>query len=58
MTVPEVLDRMHAGEFKPNCGAILVDFLMRHGLVTPETEPAFFEIKWRLTRRLGVAVPA
>ena len=48
---------MHAGEFKPNCGMVLVDFLIRHGIVTPEKEKDFYEIKWKMNRRLGVAVP-
>jgi len=47
-----VLDALHAGEFKPNCGLILVDFLVRHGLVAPEEEPAFFDIIWRTKRDL------
>ena len=57
MTVPEVLSALHAGSFKPNCALILVDFLMRHGLVTPETEPRYIDIAWRLRRRLEVAMP-
>lgn len=58
MTIPEVMTHLHAGEFKPNCGLILVDFLVRHGLVTPENEPDYIELCWRLRRRLGVAMPA
>ena len=57
MPLAEVMEALHAGEFKPNCGLIIVDFLVRHGLVTPENEPSFFDISWRSHRRLGVAMP-
>jgi hypothetical protein len=52
LTIPEVLDALHNGDFKPNCGLILVDFLVRHNLVTPEEEPNYFEIIWRTKRDL------
>ncbi|KAK1926269.1 NUDIX hydrolase domain-like protein [Papiliotrema laurentii] len=55
-TIPEVVEAMHKGEFKPNCGLILVDFLIRHGFVTPENEPNLIEISCRIHRRLQVAV--
>ena len=42
--LPEVIEALHKGEFKPNCGLILIDFLVRHNLVTPEEEPNYFEI--------------
>ena len=57
LSVPEVLSALHSGYFKPNCGLILVDFLIRHGLVTPESEPNYIEIAWRMRRRLEVGVP-
>jgi hypothetical protein len=57
LSLPEVLEALHAGHFKPNCGLILVDFLIRHGLVTVENEPAFIQIQERMHRRLGVALP-
>jgi len=57
LSIPEVLNALHNGEFKPNCGLIIVDFLMRHGIITPETEPNYIEISWRTHRRLAVGVP-
>ncbi|KAJ4145005.1 hypothetical protein LMH87_003870 [Akanthomyces muscarius] len=48
----EVLRRMKAGEFKPNVCAIMIDFFIRHGLVTPETEEQYVEICNRLRRKL------
>jgi hypothetical protein len=47
---------LHKGEFKPNCGLILVDFLVRHNLVTPEKEPKYFEIIKRTHRDLDSSV--
>ncbi|BEI99303.1 hypothetical protein CcaverHIS631_0403460 [Cutaneotrichosporon cavernicola] len=58
MTVPEAIAALHRGEFKPNCGIILVDFLIRHSLITPENEPDYIEICWHMRRRLGVGMPA
>ena len=31
------MERMAAGEFKLNCGMICLDFLIRHGFITPDT---------------------
>lgn len=74
MSVEEVVSRMHAGEFKPNCalGAsessfsvprqltlicvckVLIDFLVRHGYLTPENEPRYLEINQRLHGRFDL----
>ncbi|EIW67813.1 hypothetical protein TREMEDRAFT_44834 [Tremella mesenterica DSM 1558] len=58
MSIPEVLDALHDRQFKPNCGLILVDFLIRHGFVTPENEPNLHSTGVRMHRQLGVAVPS
>ncbi|KAI1506190.1 hypothetical protein F5X99DRAFT_426221 [Biscogniauxia marginata] len=44
---------------EPDAGAVLVDFLVRHGFVTAEDEEHFVEINMRLHRRLPfrTAVP-
>ena len=52
----EVIEALHNGEFKPNCGLILIDFLVRHNLVTPEEEPNYFEIIQRTHRDLDSSV--
>ncbi|KAL7805709.1 thiamine pyrophosphokinase-related protein [Trichoderma aethiopicum] len=54
MSCGEVVARMRAGEFKTNVCAVMIDFLIRHGRVTPETEPDYVEICTRLRRRLPV----
>ncbi|CDR46577.1 CYFA0S24e00364g1_1 [Cyberlindnera fabianii] len=55
MTLDEVLQRLHGGEFKPNCALVMVDFLIRHGLVTAENEPGYLEILRRSHRRFPFA---
>lgn len=56
MGVDEVRRRMAAGEFKPNVCPVLIDFLVRHGVVTPETEGEgpYVRICSRLRRQLPV----
>lgn len=51
-SVDEVKEAMRRGEFKPNCATIVLDFLVRHGLLTQENEKDYIEIVARLHRRL------
>lgn len=53
LDVDQVLEKLHNKEFKPNCGLIIVDFLIRHGHITPENEPNYLEI----VSRCHVAMP-
>ena len=52
MSVEELQAALLREEFKPDSAAVLVDFLIRHGIITPENEPDFVEISMRLHRRL------
>ncbi|KAI5361828.1 Putative NUDIX hydrolase domain-containing protein [Septoria linicola] len=52
MDLEAVQAALLAGEFKPDAGAVVVEFLVRHGIITPENEPNFVEINMRLHRRL------
>jgi hypothetical protein len=52
MSVEELKSALLRGEFKPDSAAVLVEFLIRHGILTPENEPDFVEINMRLHRRL------
>ncbi|RDW80755.1 hypothetical protein BP5796_05453 [Coleophoma crateriformis] len=56
-TVEEVQEHMAKGEFKPNCALVILDFFQRHGILTPENEPHFAEIKSRLHRHLDFPGP-
>ncbi|ODN97049.1 hypothetical protein I350_08028 [Cryptococcus amylolentus CBS 6273] len=57
LTIPELISALYGNDMKPNCGLVYVDFLIRHGYVTPENEPNFVEIGSRLRRKLGVGMP-
>lgn len=50
--VEEVQGALGRGEFKPNCAVVLVDFLVKHGVLTAENEEDYLEIVARLNRRL------
>lgn len=52
LTVAEVQKAMADGEFKPNCALVLLDFFVRHGILTVENEENYIEIVARIHRRL------
>ncbi len=51
-TVDEVKSALAGGQFKPNCAAVLLDFFIRHGILTAENEKDYMEIVSRLHRKL------
>ncbi|KAF2129267.1 thiamine pyrophosphokinase [Dothidotthia symphoricarpi CBS 119687] len=51
-SVEEVQEAMRKGEFKPNCAMVVLDFFLRHGILTAENEKDYIEIVSRLHRRL------
>ncbi|KAL1652160.1 hypothetical protein SLS58_000285 [Diplodia intermedia] len=51
MTTAEVQAALKNGEFKPNCALVMLDFFIRHGILTPENEPDYLDIVSRLHRR-------
>lgn len=58
MGCDEVRRRMLAGEFKPNVCPVMIDFMVRHGELTPEGEPDYVKICQRLKRRIPVPTTA
>jgi len=58
MSIPQVLDTIWKGEWKPNSALVMVDFLVRHGLVSPETDGKYIEVCQTLRRRLDLPGPA
>ncbi|KAI9721924.1 MAG: hypothetical protein M1812_001880 [Candelaria pacifica] len=50
--VEEVQAALRRGEFKPNCAIVLLDFFIRHGILTPQNEKDYIEIVARIHRRL------
>ena len=56
-TVEEVQEALGKGEFKPNCALLMLDFFIRHGILTRENEKDYAEIKRRLHRELEFPGP-
>jgi len=52
LTIDEVKTALAEGQFKPNCALVLLDFFVRHGILTAENENDYVEIVSRLHRRL------
>lgn len=52
MDTDEVMAAMKKLEFKPSCAVVMIDFLVRHGVITAENEPDYAEIVSRLHRLL------
>ena len=50
-TVEEIRQALRNGEFKPNCALVLLDFFVRHGVLTQD-DAGYIEIVARLHRRL------
>lgn len=51
-TIEEVQEHLAKGEFKPNCALVLLDFFIRHGILTRDKEKDFDEINRRIHRPL------
>lgn len=58
MGLSDVLTALRQGEFKPSCAMVMLDFLIRHGLITAESEPDYSEIISRLHRKLPFRINA
>lgn len=52
MGVDEVKQSLRRGDFKPSCATVMLDFFIRHGLITAENEKNYDVIVDRLHRRL------
>jgi 8-oxo-dGTP pyrophosphatase MutT (NUDIX family) len=52
MTVDEVKEGLARAEFKANSALVMIDFFIRHGVITAENEKNYAEIIARLYRRL------
>ncbi|CAK7218451.1 hypothetical protein SCUCBS95973_003489 [Sporothrix curviconia] len=56
-SVAEVREQLAQGLYKPNCAVVLIDFMVRHGLLTRENEPDYDAIVSRLHRVLPFPGP-
>lgn len=52
MSLADVQSALLSKQFKPDSAAVLVEFLIRHGIITAENEPDYVEIITHLHRRL------
>ncbi|KAK9329787.1 NUDIX hydrolase domain-like protein [Lipomyces starkeyi] len=50
--VDRVKEELAAGNYKPNTALVTIDFLVRHGVITPENESNYLEITSRMHRNL------
>ena len=57
MSTDMVLDKLKKGEFTSNATIVMLDFLIRHGIITPESEPDYVEICLSLKRSLPFPGP-
>ncbi|KAF2083507.1 thiamine pyrophosphokinase-related protein-like protein [Saccharata proteae CBS 121410] len=51
LSIEEIKVALLRGEFKPNCALVMLDFFVRHGILTPENEKHYIDIVTRLHRR-------
>ena len=52
MSVDEIKTHMKNKEFKTNCAVVMIDFFIRHGIITNDNEKDFLEINMRMHRHL------
>ncbi|OWZ49132.1 hypothetical protein C361_02051 [Cryptococcus neoformans Tu259-1] len=57
LSVQQLIKALRNGEFKPSSAIVTVDFLIRHGFVSPENEPNYEEVVRRCHRRCGASGP-
>ncbi|KAF6815242.1 thiamine pyrophosphokinase-related protein [Colletotrichum musicola] len=56
-TVEEIQQDLALGKFKPNCALVVLDFFIRHGILTKYNEPEYDYIVQRIHRRLPFPGP-
>ncbi len=52
MSLQEIKEALATGEFKTNSAVVMLDFFIRHGIITPDNEKNYAEIVMRMHRRL------
>ncbi|KAG0175240.1 hypothetical protein DFQ28_002100 [Apophysomyces sp. BC1034] len=56
-SLEKVMETLLNGEWKPNCALVAIDFMMRNGMITADSEPDYIDISYRLHRRLEFPGP-
>ena len=59
LTVEKCQEYLAEGQFKPNCAIVMLDFFVRHGVITEETDgkDVYDQIVKRVHRDLGMPGP-
>ena len=52
MSADEIQEALKQGEFKTNSAVVMLDFFVRHGIITSDNEKDYVEIVQRMHRRL------
>ena len=58
VSVDEVKESLARGEFKTNSAMVMIDFFIRHGIITSDNEKDYVEIMARMHRRLPFPISA
>ncbi|KAJ3033435.1 hypothetical protein HK097_004849, partial [Rhizophlyctis rosea] len=58
MSVDEIKKHLHANEFMPESGLVVIDFLIRHGFVSAKDEPDYVDVLQGLRRKLPFPGPS
>ncbi|TPX39532.1 hypothetical protein SeLEV6574_g07144 [Synchytrium endobioticum] len=53
----KVEQHLLTNEFMPESGLVIIDFLVRHGFITPENEPDYLDVVTDLRRKLPFPAP-
>ncbi|KAK1974328.1 NUDIX domain-containing protein [Colletotrichum cereale] len=56
-TVEQVLEGLAQGQWKPNSALVVLDFFIRHGILTRDNEPDYDQIVRRIHRRIPFPGP-
>lgn len=54
MDVAEIKDALLSRQFKPNCALVMIEFFMRHGIITPDIEE-YVELSQSMHRQLPLS---
>lgn len=57
LSFEDIRQRMQGGEFKPNCALVIIDFLIRHSIITAENESRYMEVVSLLHNDLSLPGP-
>lgn len=58
MSVPDVMAALNEDRFSLEAGILMVRFLLCQGIISPENEPDYLELAWRMQRNLETSMRA